>query len=167
MILPEQNPCLGPVMAGEHYFPISPEGSKAPQSGDLRGQAKFKMLTASEDPVFPGNGKSKTLPVQTVYLIHFTSPSTNEVVCQKTNGLRVFRFPGLVASMIEVTRGRKPHTAHSLTPGYLLALLREFSHVPRRGLTLQRRSARVFCWIKKRVTSPTIDPHVSILTFRT
>jgi len=28
--------------------------------------------------VFPGNGKSKTLPVQKVYFIHFTTPGTNE-----------------------------------------------------------------------------------------
>jgi len=31
--------------------------------------------------VFPGNGKSKTLPVQKVYLIHFTTPGTNEEDC--------------------------------------------------------------------------------------
>jgi len=35
--------------------------------------------------VFPGNGKSKTLPVQTVYLIHFTTSGTNEEVCQKNS----------------------------------------------------------------------------------
>jgi len=46
----------------------------------------------SEDPVFPGNGKSKTLPVQTVYLIHFTSPGTNEEVCQKIDGIIFFQF---------------------------------------------------------------------------
>jgi len=32
-------------MARERSFPISPKGSKAPKSSDLRGQAKFKMLT--------------------------------------------------------------------------------------------------------------------------
>jgi len=81
-------------MAGEHSFPISPKGSKAPKSGDLRGQAKFKIMTTSEDPVFPGNGKSKTLLVQTVYLIQFTTPGTNEKVCKKIDGLEVFRFLG-------------------------------------------------------------------------
>ena len=33
--------------------------------------------------MFPGNGKSKTLLVQTVYLIHFIVPSTNEEVRRK------------------------------------------------------------------------------------
>ena len=32
-------------MAGEHSFPFSPKGSKAPKSSELRGQAIFKMLT--------------------------------------------------------------------------------------------------------------------------
>jgi len=32
-------------------------------------------------PVQTGNGK--TLPVQTAYLIHFTTPGTNEEVCPK------------------------------------------------------------------------------------
>ena len=40
-----------------------------------------KCLQASEYPVFPGNGKSKTLPVQKVYFIHFTTPGTNEEDC--------------------------------------------------------------------------------------
>jgi len=46
MIFLEQNAYLGPIMAGKHCFPISPKGSKAPKSTDLRGQAKFKMLTS-------------------------------------------------------------------------------------------------------------------------
>jgi len=33
--------------------------------------------------MFPGNDKSKTLPVQKVYLIHFTTPGTNEEDVQK------------------------------------------------------------------------------------
>ena len=66
-------------MAGEHSFPtISPKGSKAPESNDLRGQVKFKLLTASEDFVFPGNYKGETLLGKTVYLIHFTAPGTNK-----------------------------------------------------------------------------------------
>ena len=60
-------------MACEHSFPIIPKGSKAPKSSDLRGQVKFKLMTVSEDLMFPDNCKSKTLPVQTVYLIHFTA----------------------------------------------------------------------------------------------
>ena len=68
-------------MAGEPSFPISPKGSKAPKSSDLRGHAKLKCLQASEDPVFPGNGKSKTLPLQKMYLIYFTTPGTNEEDC--------------------------------------------------------------------------------------
>ena len=79
-------------MAGEHSLPISPKGSKAPKSNDLRGHSEFKLLTASEYPVFPGNGKSKTLPVQTVYLIHFTSPGVNEEVCQKNRRARSIPF---------------------------------------------------------------------------
>ena len=79
-------------MAGEHSCPISPKGSKAPKSNDLRNHSEFKLTTVSEDPVFPGNGKSKTLPVQTVYLIHFTSPGTNEEVCQKIDGIIFFQF---------------------------------------------------------------------------
>jgi len=65
-------------MAGEPSFPISPKGSKALKSSDL----KFKIQT-SEDPVFPGNGKStsKTPPVQKVCLIHLTTPGTNEEYC--------------------------------------------------------------------------------------
>jgi len=45
--------------AGEHSFSTSSKGSKAPKSSDLRGQVKFKMLTASEDLVFPENCKVK------------------------------------------------------------------------------------------------------------
>jgi len=71
-------------MAGEHSLPISPRGSKASKSSDLRGHSKFKLLTASENPVFLGNGK--TLPVQTVYLIHFTTPGANEEFCQTSTG---------------------------------------------------------------------------------
>jgi len=75
-------------MAGEHSFPtISPKGSKAPESNDLRGQMKFKLLTASEDFVFPGNYKGETLLGKTVYLII----GTNEKVRRKFDGLRVFR----------------------------------------------------------------------------
>jgi len=43
-------------MAGEHSFPISPQ---VPKSSDLRGQVKFKLMTVSEDLVFPGNCKKK------------------------------------------------------------------------------------------------------------
>ena len=49
-------------MAGEHIFPIiRTKDSKVPESSDLRGQVKFKLLTASEDFVFPGNYKGETL----------------------------------------------------------------------------------------------------------
>jgi len=43
VMLPEQHPFLGPLMSGEPSFPISPKGSKAPKSSDLRGHAKFKI----------------------------------------------------------------------------------------------------------------------------
>jgi len=68
-------------MAGEHSFPISPQ---VPKSSDLRGQVKFKLMTVSEDLVFPGNCKRKILLVQTVYLIHFTAHGTNEEVRRKS-----------------------------------------------------------------------------------
>jgi len=60
--------------------------SKAPKfttSSDLRGHAKFIMLTASEDFVFPGTFECKTLRVKTLYVSHLTAPGTNEEVCRK------------------------------------------------------------------------------------
>ena len=50
VILPEQTRCLGLIVAGEHSFQLSPKGSKALKSSDLRGQAKFKMLTSFPRP---------------------------------------------------------------------------------------------------------------------
>ena len=88
MISPEQNPCLGRGQS----LGLSPKGSKAPKSSDLRGNSKLKLLIVSEDPVFLGNGKSKTLPVQTLYLIHVTTPGTNDEVYQKFDRLLFFRL---------------------------------------------------------------------------
>ena len=48
--MPEQTPCLGPIMAGEHSFPICPKGLKAPKSSDLRGYSEFKLLTGFQRP---------------------------------------------------------------------------------------------------------------------
>jgi len=79
---PWQNPCLGPIMAGEHSFPLSSRVRRCRNPAIWGVRSNSNCWPASEDPVFPGNGKSKTLPVQTVYLIHFTTqaPSTNEEV---------------------------------------------------------------------------------------
>jgi len=96
-------------MAGEHCFPISPKGSKALKYSVLRGQAKYKILTVSVDSVLPGNGKSKTLPVQMVYLIHFAIPGTNEEVCQnKSTGSGYFVF------QIKICSGTDTRFAHLL-----------------------------------------------------
>jgi len=62
--------------------------------------------------VFPGNGKSKTLPVQKVYFIHFTTPGTNEEDCpqnwrarqgiqyssfqHKIEGIKSAQFPEII-----------------------------------------------------------------------
>ena len=78
-------------MAGEHCIQIRPQGSKAQKTSDLRGQVRFKLMTASEDLVLPGNSKSTTQPVQMVYLIHFTAPCTNGEVRREFDGLQVFQ----------------------------------------------------------------------------
>jgi len=53
--------------------------------------------------VFPGNGKSKTLPVQKVYVIHFTTPHTNEEDCPENwrarHGLQYSSFQNKIEAI--------------------------------------------------------------------
>ena len=87
-------------MAGEHSFPISPNGSKAPKSSDLRGQMKFKLLTVSEYLVFPNNVKVKPCRYKRCFPSIFTAPGTNDEIRQKIRRARIFQVSGKIFNSV-------------------------------------------------------------------
>ena len=71
--------------------------------------------------MFPGNGKIKTLPVQKVYLIHFTTPGTHEEDCAENllacQGLQYSTFQNKIEAVDIPKNDRYRHVEFSCSVG--------------------------------------------------